>query len=265
VQVYPLGGAGSSAVEYEVLPNFSSRPRTATVNIAGRPFTVTQPGAPGTPDERFVGLTYFNFLSRLPSSSETASQAAVLGAGTTRAQFASALFQSEEFNLGGRFVAGLYVGLLARDAEYTGFLFQRSALSSGAVSQTQLVGNFVNSEEYRLKFGMPAAPQFVTLLYRHVLLREPAMQEVAFHVNTLLTPDTPANRVELARRFLNSQEFREGANARLTAFLLYATLLHRDATETERELIRLRIASGEPSLSVIQDFVTSAEFNLLLS
>lgn len=44
---------------------------------------------------------------------------------------------SSEFNLGGRFTAGLYVGILARDAGYSGWLFQRNALATGLVSPLQ--------------------------------------------------------------------------------------------------------------------------------
>jgi hypothetical protein len=41
---------------------------------------------------------------------------------------------SLEFNLGGRFVAGLYVGLLDRNAEFGGWQFQRDAKGRGDIS-----------------------------------------------------------------------------------------------------------------------------------
>jgi hypothetical protein len=123
-----------------------------------------------------------------------------------------------EFNNGGRFVAGLYAGLLDRDAEYSGWLFQRNALATQAVTLRQLVVNFINSAEWRLKFGSPDNAAFVRLLYRKVLLREPAQPEVDFHVSTLTSAF--ADRVQMAANFLNSIEFRNGTGPRLTAFLL---------------------------------------------
>jgi hypothetical protein len=263
--VYPLNGTISGPIEYNVFPNFGTATRSATLNIAGRPFTVTQTGSAFTSDQRFVRLAYFFFLGRLPSPSELALQVAALQAGTTRAQFILNFFNSEEFNLGGRFIAGLYVGLLDRDAEYSGWLFQRDALARGLVSQTPLVSNFLNSTEYGLKFGAPSPSHFVTLLYRYVLLREPGASEVAFHVGTSLTPDSNAKRVELARLFLNTPEFRNGTGSRLTVFLLYATLLQRDATLPERTSWIAQVQAGVPLINIITAFIGTPEFNALLN
>jgi sugar lactone lactonase YvrE len=264
-QVFPLDGTGSRAVEYNTFPNFSSGVRTATLTIAGRPFTVTQSAGPGTKNNRLVRLAYFNFLSRLPSPSEEATQSAVLDAGAPRGEFIKGFYENPEFNLGGRFVAGLYVGILDRDAEYGGWQFQRSALASGGIGQTKLVSNFINSVEYNLKFPNTTPQQYVILLYEHVLLREPAPAEVEFHVSTSLTPDTNDSRVELARRFLNANEFRTGTGTRLSAFLLYATLLQRDATPSERDALRARIAAGVPILTLINEFVGKPEFDALVN
>ena len=48
---------------------------------------------------------------------------------------------------GGRFIAGLYVGLPGRDAEYDGWLFQRNALATGGATPPGLVLNFLNSSD----------------------------------------------------------------------------------------------------------------------
>lgn len=78
---------------------------------------------------------------------------------------------SEEFNRVGRFVAGLYAGLLARDAEPGGWLYQRNAIATGQATTTLLTSNFLNSAEWGLRFGTPNDTEFVRLLYRNVLLK----------------------------------------------------------------------------------------------
>jgi hypothetical protein len=56
---------------------------------------------------------------------------------------------------------------------------------SGAINPAQLVANLINSQEYRLKFDTPDNIEFVRLLYRNILLREPLSSEVSFQAAAL--------------------------------------------------------------------------------
>ena len=262
VQVFPLNGTATTNVEYNIFPNFSDDPRATTLNIAGRSFTVQQAAGLTDINERIVQLAYFNFLGRLPSANELAGQKAVL-ASKSRSDFLLSFFNQEEFNQGGRFIAGLYVGILNRDAEYSGWLFQRSALATGIVKQDPLVSNFLNSQEFNLKFGALSNSDFVKLMYRNILLREPAQREVDNWLNVLANPAN--TRTIIARTFLNSPEFRNSVGPRLTAFLLYSTLFQRQADDVDRNALIQRIASGTPILTLITDFVNSAEFAAVLN
>jgi hypothetical protein len=94
----------------------------------------------------------------------------------------------------------------------------------------------------------------VTLLYRHILLREPSNSEIDFQAAALARGTT---RVQLAANFLDSLEFRNGTGPRLTAFLLYATLLQRDPTPVEFE------AAVAHAASVQQIGDTTARMNAL--
>jgi hypothetical protein len=226
--------------------------------IAGQPFTITQTGNTATRDQRFVELLYFSFFGRLPAREERDFQVTEgLKPPATWADLAMRFLNSGEFNSGGRFVAGLYVGLLDRDAEYGGWLFQRNALATNITTQDSVVANFLESDEYRLTFGNPANSEFVRQLYKFILLREASQSEVDFHVRNLTAGQT---RVGLARNFLNSQEFRNGTGPRLTAFLLYATLLARDGSLTEIALKRSQLESGTPVASLVDELLKSAEF-----
>jgi hypothetical protein len=263
-QVFPLNGTGNGPIEYTIFPNFSTSVRTASFNVGGATFGVTQSAGVGTPNQRFVGQIYFNILGRLASQSEIDFQASQLAGGTPRADLVWSFFNSSEFNIGGRFVAGIYVGLLDRNAEYGGWLFQRNALATGAIAapaDRTLVKNFLASQEYMLKFGNPSNDEFARLLYRHILLREASPAEVQFRSGQLASGIT---RFELASQFLSSDEFRSGTGPRLTAFLLYALLLQRDPTADERALREGQIAGGADVKALIAEILNSTEFNNLL-
>jgi hypothetical protein len=69
-------------------------------------------------------------------------------------------------------------------------------------------------------------------------------------------------RVEMARRFLNSAEFRAFTGPDITAFLLYSTLLNREASQAERDGWAAVLRNGASVRSVIDAFVASPEFPL---
>ena len=256
VELYPLSGSGNGSVSYTIYPNFSSVPRSVVVTIGDKTLNVSQAAGSGTADQRFVTLLYFNLLGRFPSATELTLQVAAIQA-SSRAQLAVNLFNSAEFNMGGRFVAGLYVGLLNRDAEYTGYLFQRNAMITGAIAQSALVSNFMASAEYALRYGNPSNSEFVRLLYRYILLREPGQSEVDFHVGSLQAGMT---RVTLASNFLNTPEFRQGTQARLNAFLVFGSLLMRDPSPVELAGRIGELQAGKTAAQLVTEIVQSTEF-----
>jgi hypothetical protein len=260
-QVYPLAGAGPASISYTIFPNFTTLERTATLTAGGKTVTITQAGATGTLNERFVKLLYFNLLGRMPTPAEISLQVTAIQT-SSRVQLAANFFNSAEFNLGGRFIAGLYVGLLNRDAEYSGYLFQRNAMLSGAIAQTTLVSNFMASAEYGLRYGNPSNSEFVRLLYRHILLREAGQTEVDFHTGNLQAGMT---RVTLASNFLNTKEFREGTQARLNAFLVFASLLMRGPNPTEHAARIEELLAGKTIPQMIEEITTSREFTNLMN
>jgi hypothetical protein len=262
IQVYPLAGSGDATLEYTIYPNFGSSVRSGSLTVGAKTIPVSQAQGIGSYNQRFAGLMYFNFFGRLASTGELALQAGVLDKGTSRADLVNSFFQTAEFNLGGRFIAGLYVGLLNRDAEFSGWLFQRNALSTGIVSPIQLVSNFLGAAEYKLAYGEPDDPGFVRLLYRYVLLREASQSEVNGQVNALRSGLT---RVQLANNFLNSAEFRNGTGPRLTAFVLYACTLWRNPTTQERDTLVAELGAGIAPKQIVERLLGSAEFAEVLN
>jgi hypothetical protein len=231
--------------------------RSGIISVGGSQYAVTQGGGTGTSDQRFVRLLYSNFFGRLPSQSEIDFQVAQGVNVYGRARIATNFLTSNEFNLGGRFTAGLYVGILGRDGEYGGWLFQRDALSRNAVNPSNLVSNFLGSTEYSIKYGSPDDATFVRILYQNILLRQPSQSEVDFQVNSGIIP---YGRVQVAQNFLLSAEYQNLAGPRLTAFLLYACLLQRDPTPAEFNAAAAQVAAGASVQSLVNGIITSPEF-----
>ena len=164
-QGFPIRGSGSATLNYTVYPNYGTMQRRAVITAGGQVFTISQPGSVGPYDSRFVAQMYFNFFGRNPSASEVAFHVGALNSGLAQPDFVMRFLNSPEFNNGGRYVAGVYVGILDRNAEYSGWLFQRNALARGLVTHLQLVSNFIVSAEFTAKFGNLSNEDFVSIMY----------------------------------------------------------------------------------------------------
>jgi hypothetical protein len=261
-QRYPQSGTGSASVQISVNTSANTGGRGATIYLGGQAFTVIQDLHAATENERFVDLMYFGFLGRLPAATELGPQLSALGSGSiSRTDVAVSLFNSDEFNNAGRFVAGLYVGILGRDAEYAGWIFQRAAYLSGQATQAQLVTNFLNSTEYQMKYGTPTDDQYVLLLYANLLQRTPTPTEEAAQLAAL---SSGTSRTQVAMNLLNGTEFRADSGPELTAFLQYACMLVRDAEQWERNYWANLMSTTMTLSQVFYDFVNSDEMKILL-
>ncbi|HYP13378.1 MAG TPA: DUF4214 domain-containing protein [Bryobacteraceae bacterium] len=257
-QIFPLSGTGPVTLRYSVFPNFNTFERTT--NVVGGPGADTEvvQEANALPySERLVEQIYFNFLGRIPSQPERLLQAGEINRGVPPAELMARFYDTPEFNSISRFIAGLYVGLLGRDAELSGWHFQRNALLRNIVTQQSIVDNFLNSAEFTSKYGTLDNAGFIRLLYNQILLRQPSQAEVDFHAGTIVGG---LSRVQVATNFLNSPEFRSGAGPRLTAFLLLGTVLGRDGLSSEVASLRNQISSGTPIRQILDNMVAQREF-----
>lgn len=266
IQAFPGNGTTSATVTYTVFPNFGTGVRTGTITVTAlgvsQTYTITQASSGLTENQRFVTLLYSNYFGRYPSQTEIDFHTAILTAGGSRGIMAAGFFNALEFQQGGRFVAGLYVGLLDRNPDFGGWLFQRNALAVNYVTQDSLVSNFLNSTEFQQKYGPLTNEQFVQLLYQQIFGRPPGAGELAFHAG-LLNAGT-ITRVQTATNFLNSDEFRVRLNSRLSAWLLYATLLQRGATSDELLTRQAQLDAGTAIATLTTEFIASVEFQLQL-
>jgi len=259
VRALPPSGNGPGTVDFTVEPNWSPNWRIFRGYVGPRAWEIQQPGAPGTLDQRTVWRLYIGILGRVPADEERDFHVVkALHQGTSVADLTTNFFSTPEFEEAGRFAAGLYLGLLCRDPEYKGWLLQRSVLSSGAVSQRQLVTNFFGTPEAGLLYGGVSKVDFVKTIYRSALGREPADFEIQSQAALL---DVSLSRTDFAYSILKSQEFQLGSNRRLTAFLLYAAVLGRDGSESEKAGWA-NVLQSTPLRDVVAAFVNSPEFGL---
>jgi hypothetical protein len=262
LQIYPLSGTGNADLYFKAFPNFATQSRTGTVAVANRTYAFTQdaaiaPTGYSNPETaRYIRRLYYNYFGRLPVDAELRFH---YDSGQSREQLALNFFKSAEFNNSGRFVAGLYVGLLNRDAEYGGWLYQRDALARNLTNQDAMVAAFLDSAEFVGKYGALSNAQFTTLLYQQILGWPPSPAELAWRESLLNSGFT---RVAFVRDVLNSTEFRQNNDARLTAFLLFATVLNRDPTPSEFAQKRDAIALSPTDATlraIIGEMVNSVE------
>jgi hypothetical protein len=260
--LFPLTGNGTGMISYTVYPNYSTRVKSMTATINNTTVVFEQDPARGTFNERFTGQLYSSFFGRPASRSEIDFHVAeALNRGVPRWALVMNFLNSDEFANAGLFIAGLYIGLLNRDADYDGWLFQRNALATGISSPQGLIANFIDSPEFRITYGNLSDPAFIALLYRNILRREGTPSEIAFQANALRS----AGRPEMARRFLTSSEFRSNSGSRMLAFLMFATLLQRGPAPAELAERITQIEATGSAQSVIEAFLGSTEFALLLN
>lgn len=260
IQPFPLSGTNSGTIAYVVQPHFGSQARSGAITINGQSVRVTQEANSASRDERLIGHLYAACLGRVASPQEIAGHQQNLRNGTEPAALVNSFLHGPEFQSVSWVIAGLYIGLLNRDAEFGGWQFQRDAVFGGIVTTRALIANFLTSAEYTARFGQPTDGDFVRLLYRHILLREPTTPEVTFQSSAL----RQISRAELAANFLESLEFRQNVDGRLMAFFLYATLLRRSPTADELQLRLHQWAVGADPLMPIRDVLQSQEFAALL-
>jgi hypothetical protein len=163
-------------------------------------------------------------------------------------------------------VTTLYRCLLNRAPEHGGWLFQRNSLASldaagdSAVARDGLIGNFINSAEFKLLYGTPNHSEFVRIIYRQCIGREPAPAEVDWQVSMM----TGANaQVVMARNTLLTPEVLNRFEAGTVALLMYHALLLREGHPADIASVQDAMGRGKTLGQVLGEIVASAEFQSL--
>jgi len=129
------------------------------------------------------------------------------------------------------------------------------------MSRKQIVQYFLNSTEFKSKFGSNLTNgEFVKRMYANVLLRAPDTVGYNFWVGQLNNGKMP--RAQVALEFLDSAEFQNLAVSqnRVDVSLLYFDMLRRDPDAGGFSWWVGVLNAGVPLTSVIDGFLMSSEY-----
>jgi len=252
-------GSSSGTIAYNVDPNTSPLYQNGTISLAGQPITLTQAPPVATNTEAFVRQLYLDILSRTADTASLNTWVGWINTGVyTRAQVASQFFQSQEFYGTGNYITLLYLGIMLRDPDYGGWTGWFNYLRNG-YTQTDVLNQFLASQEFQSRYGNLDNTAFVTLLYNNMLNRAPDQagltQWVAWLNNGTYT------RAQVTNYFITSQEFQLREGNRVYADMLYIGFLRRAGDPNGLDGWTNWLANGTYTLDQeVGDFITSPEY-----
>jgi len=206
----------------------------------------------------FVNQVYQDILNRAPNATELSNGVAFLTANPTGlADLALQVFQSAEFQNNANYLTKCYLALLARDADFTSWTQIFKLMQSGTQQLVALNG-FLTTPDYQVQFPDALATQdFVNLLYQKLLGRAPDSAGNAYW-NFLLNFGLPRSFV--LNGFIVSPEYDARVTHRVTANLLYITLLQRTGEPAGINFWKVTMDFGVPISSVVTSFINSPEY-----
>jgi hypothetical protein len=246
-------------VGYSVAANGTPFQQIGTLTIAGQTLTVTQQPPVATNTEAFVRQLYLDILSRTADPGGLSTWVNWINTGVyTRAQVASQFFQSYEFYGTGNYITKLYLGIMLRDPDYAGWVGWYNYLNAG-YSETDILNQFLLSQEFQSRYGNLDNTGFVTLLYNNILNRSPdqagLQQWVAWLNNGTYT------RAQVANGFITSQESQLRVGNRVYADMLYIGFLRRAGDPNGLNGWTNWLTNGTYTLDQeVGDFITSPEY-----
>lgn len=170
---------------------------------------------------QFVTLLYSNVLHRAPDATGLANWVASLDAGNSRASVVVGFSESVEFKKtsdpeahAGQ-IYRLYGAALDRSPDAGGFIGWTGALDNN-LPLDDAANAFVNSPEFKARYGSLNDTQYVTLLYNTVLHRAPDSSGLAHWVD-LLSSGTSRSSVLLG--FSESAEYVAGTTPSLYSYM----------------------------------------------
>lgn len=186
-----------------------------------------------TSNAAFVTLLYDNVLDRAPDSGGFATWTAALNSGQmSRAEVVTGFSESAEFNRStiaeamafsraglqadwADDVYRLYRATLDRAPDLGGLTTWTMSLAQGR-NMLSVVEGFTGSAEFIARYGATSNTDFVTLLYRNVLDRDPDAGGLTTWTGSL--QNGSLTRSEVVRNFAASAEFVRSTTADLTTF-----------------------------------------------
>lgn len=206
----------------------------------------------------FVTQLYKDILGRTPTATELSTGVAFLTTNPTGLpDLALTVFTSAEFQTNANFLTKCYLALLQRDPDITSWAQIFKLMQSGTQQLTALTG-FLGTPEYLAAYPSNLTnSNFVTLLYQNLLGRAPDSAGLAYW-NFILNIGLPRSLV--LNGFISSPEYDARMSHRVTANLLYMTLLQRSGEPNGLNFWTVELNFGVPLRTVIGSFINSPEY-----
>ncbi len=188
-----------------------------------------------TSNETFVVNLYRDLYYRSPTTSELSFYASRLESGFyTRSQVASQFLQSNEYTGGLESIIRLYKASFDRTPDFNGLMYWNGVMSKGA-SLSEIANIFFYSPEFVARYGANLGnAQFVQILYRNVLDREPDSGGAAYW-NGILANGT--NRGQVLASFAQSAELKQKLSQETKVVTAYALIAERSPYAEELSLL----------------------------
>lgn len=212
------------------LPNPVVTPLPATPPVIP---PATGPFAPFYTVDAFIEQNYLDWLSRPVRFDELTYWRAKLGGGMTRFQFLERLRKEPNVEPVMAPATRLYIAFFLRNPDWKGLQHWRQSLINGA-GLRKVADFFASSSEFNRRYGAFDDAEFVTLVYRNVLGRNPDAAGFAFWTRQL---QNGRSRGAMMIGFSESSEFKRDTERAVFATQVYSEMLNRVPTLPEYDAI----------------------------
>lgn len=186
--------------------------------------------------DAFIRQNYADWLDRAPRLDELNFWRSALGPAAgddalTREEFLTHLRTTEYVDGSEAQVIRLYRAYFLRQAEFSGFDYWRNEIRDGDRSIRNVSQYFANSAEFDQRYGDLDDAEFVSLVYRNVLGRNPEATGFSFWTRQL--DSGLRTRGEVMLNFSESSEYKGLSERLVLATEIYGDMLNRVPTPAE--------------------------------
>lgn len=179
--------------------------------------------APFATATEFVQQQYVDILRRQPTADEVAYQAGLLEDGRDPADLIVEFVESPEANSNIKAVVRLYRTYFLRNPDHLGLTHWIRRRQEG-IRLSDVSNQFATSHEFALRYGTLDDDQFIELVYKNVMNREPDAKGRQFWKGRL---DVGLYRGQLMTSFSDSPEYVKRSSGVATAITLYDGMYQR--------------------------------------
>lgn len=174
-----------------------------------------------------------------------------------RAQVASAVLDSAEFQAGAGAIARLYFGALDRLPDNDGLHFWRSQLQENG-TLSRVAESFATSTEFATRYGSQDNAGFVDQLYFNTLGRTADSNGKAYWLGQLTGGLSKGNAL---LSFTESAEYRQATDAKVALTLNYVGLLGRSPEQQGFDYWLQMMNGSHNEAQVIRSFLATTEYH----